>query len=665
MPPVQRIQAVGPQLVAPNGERIVLSGVNMYLEWYVRYHETAVYDVKNLRTAIPAANVVRLVALLWQDSHGGSDGMECSTDDADEGYLSRHCMNFITAAVKQITDAGLWVIITARAKYAAGYTWPDDPDVFHNHQLREKYLHMWRHVSRRFAGMDRIAGYEIMSEPRTRTVNQHEVMTFMGEGCDAVHEADPRALCIVGPAPYYKIWNLADMQAMQALGDRTQIVYTFNFFVPKVFVMSDSADDIEEGETPNSFPGLYNCREVFETWWRGHCDGRDDDYQVDETFVREAMRDFAVRLRDSRNAPVYCNQWGVKDEVGIDQGRLRYANALLDEFVNEGISSTYWIWRSYAKSGRDVREPEWGFELVHNPGHDEVTGDLLPEMVEIEMSQALQAAFIRTNRHPAPPCIDDWSNLQQSSETCRFTAGLYPPPPPIPEAPQPPLVPLDEACHRAKTLQNARELNPPRWCGEILARDFNGCNHWFTTEGIYTWLCLPPRGSLGMCRAGPQLVCIRPPPALPPPPFAATPAAAPAGMLAATPLRLGLQPAPPLSPPKLPFLHIPSPPDAWYEEELATIQAHPWEFASSVLVFFGALLAMVCACRQLSRLRERGRAPAYNLRGGKQRPKRGPRKHQVGVADRAMRLPARPARSSRSTSRSARGDFACLPSGLE
>ena len=67
MPPVQRIQAVGPQLVAPNGERIVLSGVNMYLEWYVRYHETAVYDVKNLRTAIPAANVVRLVALLWQD----------------------------------------------------------------------------------------------------------------------------------------------------------------------------------------------------------------------------------------------------------------------------------------------------------------------------------------------------------------------------------------------------------------------------------------------------------------------------------------------------------------------------------------------------------------------------------------------------------------------
>ena len=29
----------------------------------------------------------------------------------------------------------------------------------------------------------------------------------MRDGCDAVHAHDPRALCVVGPAPYYKVFN--------------------------------------------------------------------------------------------------------------------------------------------------------------------------------------------------------------------------------------------------------------------------------------------------------------------------------------------------------------------------------------------------------------------------------------------------------------------------
>ena len=36
------------------------------------------------------------------------------------------------------------------------------------------------------------------------------VMAMMAGGCDAVAQEDPRALCVVGPAPYYKIWQLED-----------------------------------------------------------------------------------------------------------------------------------------------------------------------------------------------------------------------------------------------------------------------------------------------------------------------------------------------------------------------------------------------------------------------------------------------------------------------
>ena len=59
----------------------------------------------------------------------------------------------------------------------------------------------WRFLAARYRHLDRVAGYEIMSEPRTKMVAQRDVLAFMREGCEAVAEADPRALCVVGPAP--------------------------------------------------------------------------------------------------------------------------------------------------------------------------------------------------------------------------------------------------------------------------------------------------------------------------------------------------------------------------------------------------------------------------------------------------------------------------------
>ena len=162
MPPI-RLRVEGAELYTPDGEHLTLVGMNFYLEWYIKYGATAVHDVRNLRQTIPAANLVRFVALNWHDSHGSSDGLECSTDDESRGYLSPHCFHAMEAAVRQITDAGLWVIVTARAKYAAGYTWPNDPDVFHSAELKRKFYAMWRYVVSHLSNIDRIAGYEIMS----------------------------------------------------------------------------------------------------------------------------------------------------------------------------------------------------------------------------------------------------------------------------------------------------------------------------------------------------------------------------------------------------------------------------------------------------------------------------------------------------------------------
>ena len=276
-----RLTAAGTRLVDSYGRSVVLQGVNMYLEWYRNYYGdvgggSSALDIPHLRRALPAANCIRFVALLWKDSVKASDGLECSSNDASRGYLREDCVRYIDALVQQATDAGLWVILTARAKYAAGWS---GPDVWHDHTMRRQMLAMWEFVAARYRGVGRIAGYEIMSEPRTKTVPQSKVRDFMREGCEAVHRADPAALCVVGPAPCnhavelgpvavparghsarywlrfpcasrsfphrpraralllwtdYKLWEMSS-QVLQPSGSNT--LYTFDFFVPKHFVM--------------------------------------------------------------------------------------------------------------------------------------------------------------------------------------------------------------------------------------------------------------------------------------------------------------------------------------------------------------------------------------------------------------------------------------------
>jgi hypothetical protein len=130
-------------------------------------------DVPHLRRSLPAANAVRFVGLLWHDSIMESDGLEprlthcpayliraldsswrvhcnlhairarfswwralvclwaagleCSTQDASLGYLDAECVRYMDALITQATEAGLWVILAARAKYAAGW-WLGQPD---------------------------------------------------------------------------------------------------------------------------------------------------------------------------------------------------------------------------------------------------------------------------------------------------------------------------------------------------------------------------------------------------------------------------------------------------------------------------------------------------------------------------------------------------------
>ena len=78
--------------------------------------------------------------------------------------------------MRHIASSGLWVILAAKARYAAGEAWPRVPDVFHDERLAERYRAMWAHLATALAGEEGLAGYEVMSEPRNKHVAQSEVV---------------------------------------------------------------------------------------------------------------------------------------------------------------------------------------------------------------------------------------------------------------------------------------------------------------------------------------------------------------------------------------------------------------------------------------------------------------------------------------------------------
>jgi hypothetical protein len=382
----------------------MLSGVNMFIQYFMEL-PSARRDILWLRESVPSANVIRLVGVLWHDSTGPGDGLECGTDDRATGYMSLECVRALDRLIAEATAAGLWVILTARAKYAAGWGWPGEPDVWHSPALVDKYFAMWGWIAERYSTWERIAGYEIMSEPRTKDAAPEHVASFMRGGCDAVHRSDPRALCIVGPAPFYKAWNFDK----RVLLDRDNVLYTYDFFVPWHLVTANTGTGSDA-----RFPGTFPCRDVYETWWPDFCDSAEQPVRVDSSWLQKTTREVPYALSRTFNVPVFCNQWGVKDELYSSHGRLEYARALLDALVQHNLSSTYWIWRSYPKDDRPLDQPVWGFELVHNSGpRQQPEGwvqqnlDTL-ESLDAEMTAVLQAGFptvdeIPTEPKPPPP----------------------------------------------------------------------------------------------------------------------------------------------------------------------------------------------------------------------------------------------------------------------
>lgn len=226
--PPRRVLVRGSKLIdSVSGAELQLHGLNVYLD-YLRFDDTAL-----MRELLPSANVVRLVGIFW---HDGRDASECAccTEDASHGYFAPQCLESLQRAIATLTARGYWVVVAAKARFAAGEGYPSVPDVFSDPELARRYRVLWTFLARNLRNTPLLAGLEPMSEPRNKVVPQAAVRQFYEGVCGAIAAEDARVPCVVGPTPYYKVWNLNETMLLRTAGGKPMesIIYTFDFFDP-------------------------------------------------------------------------------------------------------------------------------------------------------------------------------------------------------------------------------------------------------------------------------------------------------------------------------------------------------------------------------------------------------------------------------------------------
>jgi hypothetical protein len=341
-----RLRVSGAQLLDPSGAQVRLVGFN----WPPKsiYGSTYKSDAVLMKQQLPRANLARIVGVLWDNARVGNTGDgplasgDCMTDQPP--YWKESCFVKLDRAVQQCVDQKIWVILTARCEYAAGQEFDTHPErnVFHNSTLASMHATMWKHVAAHYASWPYIAAFEVLSEPRDKTVSSAVVRNFYEQSCAAAQSSDPGTPCMVGPAPYYKLWNF-DTDIL--LRSNPNVIYTFDYFTPDDYVFG-------KGTSIPSYPGNYTCAALVggNPWTAKCCRGPAGGNEIEQFDAQWTASNFAraAALRGQAEVPVFMNQWSVvhgNAEQPAPGGRYEYIRDTAQALQAMDIGWAWWTWR--------------------------------------------------------------------------------------------------------------------------------------------------------------------------------------------------------------------------------------------------------------------------------------------------------------------------------
>ena len=353
-----RLTVNGSELLDPSRQPIRLLGFN----WQIGREQRG--DGHLLRRVAQGSNMVRLVGILWgntrryrsapggtlqcdelqddpellwpQEQRGVDAIADCMTDTPPT-YFNDDCFSELDSWVRDASEAGLWVILAVRGMYIAGQDYRSRPEenVFRNATLRAMMYAMWGHVAEHYASFDRIAAYEILSEPRDKEASAESVSAFYAGGCGAVQAADPRTPCLVGPAPYYKLYAFGDDLIIR--GNRN-VIYTFDYFNPDGYVFGTSSEVTSYGES-------YPCQSLYAGWAQVCSSWRlapHEPLAFNRAWHEHNIETFIQPVQQKHRVPVLANQWLAVHGLTAAQGRYSYLSDVMGVLEERQLGWAWW-----------------------------------------------------------------------------------------------------------------------------------------------------------------------------------------------------------------------------------------------------------------------------------------------------------------------------------
>ena len=366
-----RLAIRGPNITFPDGTPAQLRGFNLLFQLDTPFASPREDTDLLLPKLLPKVNVVRLVMLHWDDSPtenaGPSNQNDCSEVQHEGHSLRERCLEQFDAVLKWTAEQGLWAILTARASIAAGDDSPENPNgygdtFFNDAALKARFLSSWKTIAERYKSYEKIAGFELLSEPRVQpqTVPAKDVRAFYEELVTAVQAVDARTPLLIGPAPYYDRLNLPDI----IMPAKRNIIYNFNFFVPRAYV--------QQLDSRLHYPGNMPCCGFHDKDHRACCPsvapGTDLSKHaccaapvvVDRSALESALIQ-PLQVAQNYGVPVLLDQWGVTRGA---PGRVGYLQDMLGLLEKHRVHWTYWQWRHKSDRPfavvyeRDSQDPE-------------------------------------------------------------------------------------------------------------------------------------------------------------------------------------------------------------------------------------------------------------------------------------------------------------------
>ena len=349
-----RLQIVGSDIFVPGHPTpVILRGFDLMFKHGTEGMDRLTRQDRMLKSLVPGVSLVRLIVNHWNDDVTSGTDADCY-DEGVDGFVREACLDMFDEIVEWATqDLQSWAIVTARSALAAG-DGGTGHTIFDNATLRNRWVQMWGALARRYSSTDRVAGYEVMSEPRSYA-SAGAIHSAQQQACNAIWLQDPDAICVVGAARFYNRFHLNASYVVEG----GPVLYAANFFAPRSWV-STHVDPM----TPNaSYPGDFACCDLYQKDLmrrREQCGGIDGiacnqapPVRADRSWLVDQLRSI-LDFRDRHKVPVWIDQWGVRaDAIGGVASQQQYLSDILDVLNEAKLHWTYWIWR------RTSKPPDW------------------------------------------------------------------------------------------------------------------------------------------------------------------------------------------------------------------------------------------------------------------------------------------------------------------